>query len=194
MRLYYRASNGNTGMVRDVDLLPSNIDKLIVRRYDGSELQLNRIDTLNHLILDCNGDEIHDMLFKCDKLSIYKPNIEWFRINNTWDDRYDQLHSTFNTLVRLKLELIKYAYGMFKNTLCINIIPELDFSNVDFPMMAHNMLLVPVFYNTQLKTIPKMINPPEISYMVVFKGTLIPESKLKVADVLLKISKKGEPS
>jgi len=191
MMFYYKTKDGNTGMVRDVDTLPSDIRKLIVRRYNGSVFALPYVD---ELVLDCNRDNIHRMLFKCDRLYIYKPYVNWFHINNVWVNYDVETSSTFNTLVRLKLECVRNTNCMLKDTLCNNIIPELDFSNLKSKMGPYHTILSPMFYNTQLTSIPKMVNPPAIPYMTIFDGALIPESKLKAADVLVTISKKGEVS
>jgi len=199
MLFIYKTKDGNTGMVKDVDALPSNIKKLIVRRYNGCVIELPYVD---ELVLDCNRDDIHRMLFKCDTLSIYKPDVNWFHINNVWVScdanfytSYDvKLSSTFNTLSRLKLEHVRSTSGMLKNTLCANITTVLDFSTIKNNQRAPIQYVAYMFHNTQLTDIPKMINPPTIPYTEMFDGTLIPESKLKIADTLLKISKKGESS
>jgi len=184
MIFYYKTKDGHTGMVKDVDALPSNIKKLIIRRYNGYDISVPYVD---ELVLDCNRRDIDDMCFKCDRLSIYKPNIELFHINYTLDDYDDQLHSTFNTLVRLKLELIKYTYGVFKNTLCTNIIPELDFTGAPW--------CYDVFKNTNIDKIQHNIKiPTEMNYVGFYGGSKIPQYKLLVRDILLKISKKGEVS
>jgi len=191
MTFYYKTINGNTGMVKEVDALPSNVDKLIIRRYNGDEI---RIPHTNELILDCNRSEIHNISFKCDRLSIYRPNIEWFNINDVWAGYDAESNSTFNTLNRLKLEHVRNTSGMFSNTLCSNIPIILDFSNIKNrqKLLTHRVALM--FNNTQLTTIPGMIDPPKLSYMTIFHGTNIHKYKLKAADVLLKISKKGESS
>jgi len=191
MKFYYRDINGKTGIVKDVDTLPSNIEKLIIRRYNGDYIRIPYVD---ELILDCNRGKIYGILFKCDRLSIYKPNIDWFCINNVWISDDVGLTSTFNTLSRLKLEHVIDANSMLKNTLCSNITTVLDFSNIEIPRITHSIVLVPMFHNTRLTTIPKIISNPELSYTDIFDGTLIHEDKLKTADVLVAISKKGEAS
>jgi len=184
MKFYYKTKDGHTGSTESVDSLPSDIRKLIVRRCIGGIFELPYVD---ELILDCNRSEIHNISFKCDRLSIYRPNIERFHVNYTWDDRYDQLHSTFNTLIRLKSELKEYAYAMFKNTLCTNIIPELDFTGVPWCSDA--------FKNTNIDNIPHNIKiPTEMEYVVFYKGSKIPQHKLLASDKLkyIHISKKGD--
>jgi len=191
MRFYYKTKDGNTGSTKSVDSLPHNVDKLIIRRYNGDSIS---IPYTNELILDCNRGKIHDMCFKCDKLSIYKPNIHWFHINYVSARNNAKLHSTFNTLVRLKLEHVRKASSMFKNTLCSNISTILDFSSVKNDKRVPTQYFAHMFYSTRLTTIPKMINPPERPYTTIFDGTLIAKSKLKTADKLLTISKKGDTS
>jgi len=187
MTFYYKTINEKTGMVRDVDSLPHNVDKLIIRRYDGIVLQLNRIDTLNHLILDCNIREIHDICFKCDKLSIYRPNVNWFHINHTWFGYDDQLHSTFNILNRLKLEHVRDTSSMLANALCTNIIPELDFTGIQW---CYDM-----FKNTNIDKIQHNIKiPTEMNYVGFYGGSKIPQHKLLAIDKLVVISKKGKVS
>jgi len=191
MKFIYKLNDGHTGSTESVDSLPSNIKKLIIRRYNGGDIIVPYVE---ELILDCYKYNIKYISFKCDKLSIYRPNIHWFHINNVWVNYDSKTSSTFNTLVRLKLECVKNTSGMLKNTLCSNITTVLDFSSVKISRTAHRIVLVPMFDNTQLKTIPKSINLPSIPYMTIFDGALIPRDKLEAADVLLTISKKGEVS
>jgi len=186
MLFIYKTKDGHTGMVKDVDALPSNLDKLIVRRYNGCVIELPYVD---ELVLDCNRGDIYSILFKCDTLSIYKPDVNWFHINNVWGDG-GKSNSTFNTLIRLKAELIKDVIGMLKNTLCSNITTVLDLTTIKNNQQEATVLVVDMFHNTRLTTIPKIINPPAVQYTKIFRGTDIHRDKLKAADRLLALGKK----
>jgi len=184
MLFIYKTKDGRTGMVKDVDSLPSDIRKLIVRRYNGSVFALPYVDELT---LDCNRGGIHDIKFKCDKLSIYKPDIYWLNINHTPAGHDSQFHSTFNTLVRLKLERVEDAYCMLQNTLCTNIIPELDFTDMS---RCYNG-----FRNTNIYNIPHNIKiSTSAKYVDFYKGSKIPQHKLLAIDKLLTISEKVKTS
>jgi len=185
MKFYYKTINGIIGKSDKLYQIPKDVDKLIIRRYDGSELQLNRIGTINHLILDCNRRKIGSIIFTTHNLSIYKPKIEWFHINDVWFSNGSR--STFNTLVRLKIEHVRNANCMLRNTLCNSIIPELDFTDM--------VVCSDAFKNTNIDNIPYNIKiPTDRKYVDFYKGSKIPQHKLLAGDTLLKISKKGKPS
>jgi len=185
MKFYYKTKDGRTASTDSVDAVPSNLDKLIVRRYDGRGLRLNNIATLNHLILDCNRCRIGSIIFNTYNLSVYKPNIHWFYINDVGVS--NDLRSTFNTLIRLKLEHVTYTRSMLKNTLCASIIPELDFTGM--------VWCYDIFQNTNIDNIPHNIKiPTAMGYVDFYKGSKIPNNKLLTIDKLIAIRKKGKVS
>jgi len=186
MKFYYKTKDGHTGSTESVDTLPSNIDKLIVRRYDGRDLRLDCIDTLNHLIFDCNKRSIENISFTTHNLSIYRPRLLVLRINGSRHNGGRNI-GLFNTLVRLKLDGVHCKHSMFRNTLCVNIIPELDFTDMSW--------CANTFKNTNIYNIPHNIKTPTtMKYIDFYKGSMIPRHKLLAMDRLVAISKKGEIS
>jgi len=180
MKFYYKTKDGYTGMVKDVDALPSNIKKLIIRRYNGGYIIVPYVD---ELVLDCNRRSIKSIIFNTYNLSIYRQNIDWFCINNLWYSHDNQPNSTFNTLVRLKLEHVRDTSSMLANTLCNSIIPELDFTGI--------IWCADMFKNTNIDNIPHNINIlTTMKYVDFYKGSKIPNHKLLASDKLLAISKK----
>jgi len=167
MYFLYKTKDGKVGKVRDVNLLPDELCKLIVKDYDGSPLNLQQSNTL---VLDLNYNSISPIYFKTDVLSVYRNYSEWFRFKIS---RY------FKVLKHLDMRMIKNMDRALRYV-TVTEICELDYSNVEISTR--------LFYGSKLTDIPPMKNYGHLDSGI-FEDTNIPIHKERTWRKLMEINK-----
>jgi len=167
MRLYYRDVNGKTGMVRDIMELPKELNKLIVKKYDGSDLTLPKcVD----LVIDSNNISIYHVVGECETLAIY--NSHW---NLLLSESFNVKH--IKHIDMRNIEDMKIAFSHIRvKTLC-----PLDYNNVKFTGG--------MFEHSSIEELPVMVNYNGIIKNI-FKDTEIPEHKYKTWEQLMFIKRR----
>jgi len=79
MYFLYKTKRGKIRRTKFIRMVSPNVSKLIIKKYNGSKLNLRHID---ELIIDLNGNCISDITFSCIKLSVYNNLENWISLND----------------------------------------------------------------------------------------------------------------
>jgi len=166
MEFLYKTKDGKVGKVRDVNLLPNKLSKLIVKEYDDSCLIL---PYSKETIIDANLKCISDVLFNCDVLKIYNLGVELLIT----------IDSKIREIAHIDMRMVTDMTDALMHTTVAKIC-ELDYRNVVFSRQ--------LFYGSQLTEIPPMKNYEYLDSDI-FRSSKIPTHKEQTWCKLMEIRK-----
>lgn len=168
MRFYYKTNVGHVGVTRDIEDVPKNCVKLIVKRYDGTSFELPYVEKV---VIDTNGFMLSNLMINCDDLYVYRHTSMWFML------RTESVVQNLKKLNVEKITIFEYAF----QDVCIGTIPTLDMSNVNSTKY--------MFLNSTIREIPKMVNYNHVDDNM-FDGSKINNDKTRTWKNLMKMNKR----